>query len=513
MEARTRPPWAWPALAALSLAVLLAPFFVVDVPAVLDYPNHLARFYFLAHPHDPWLSRYYAPHWAVLPNLGLDLIGEALAGAAPIHVAGRIVLALSLVAPLLGAALYARAAFGRWTWWSLGAGVIAFNGAFFMGFMNFLVSIGLALASAAAWRVLTRRAPPTVLALTGALLGLAVFFCHLLGFAFFGLLVGAQEAEELLRLRRRKELTRQRLLERAAVLTAALGPSVILYVVSRQPPGPGDELKWEWSAKVMEWLMPFITYDRPLTALTALVVLGAVVFLWRGARRARGAGLALALLALTYGLAPFAVAGGSYFDCRMPVMAGFLLFAGFAPQPSARAGALAAAAFAALLLLRSAEVATNWWGHAEDLAEFRRTIAAVEPGAPVIVAETRIDRMHAGRGRVLQGFMRLDRHLPALLLLERRAFWPLFFSHAGQQPVRVLPPYDRMSAPSAEPVPWYALSPPQPRDTYLKAYPYLADWRGRFEYVLAVGPPPQAVPPGLRLLRTGAVASLYRIDR
>src|ERR1700684_2316344 len=104
--------WAWPAAALAIAAVSLAPFLLVDVPAILDYPNHLARFYVLAHPHDPWLSRFYAPHWGVLPNLGLDVIGVALMKVAPVHFAGRIVLALSLVAPVFGAVLYARAAFG-----------------------------------------------------------------------------------------------------------------------------------------------------------------------------------------------------------------------------------------------------------------------------------------------------------------------------------------------------------------------------------------------------------------
>lgn len=53
----TYPPWAWPAAALLISAALLLPFLVVDVPAVVDYPNHLARFYILAHSGDPVLLR------------------------------------------------------------------------------------------------------------------------------------------------------------------------------------------------------------------------------------------------------------------------------------------------------------------------------------------------------------------------------------------------------------------------------------------------------------------------
>ena len=46
----------WQALAGLC-AVLLAPLLVVDVPPLLDYPNHLARVFVLASlPHDPVLA-------------------------------------------------------------------------------------------------------------------------------------------------------------------------------------------------------------------------------------------------------------------------------------------------------------------------------------------------------------------------------------------------------------------------------------------------------------------------
>ena len=66
-------------LAALALVLIsLVPFVVVDVPAVLDYPNHLARIFVLAHPDDPDLSRFYAPHWRILPNLWFDVLGVAL---------------------------------------------------------------------------------------------------------------------------------------------------------------------------------------------------------------------------------------------------------------------------------------------------------------------------------------------------------------------------------------------------------------------------------------------------
>ena len=62
---------AWWAILALVVAVLLAPLLIVDVPPVLDYPNHLARFVLLAAgPDDPVLGPVFTPDWAIIPEPG-----------------------------------------------------------------------------------------------------------------------------------------------------------------------------------------------------------------------------------------------------------------------------------------------------------------------------------------------------------------------------------------------------------------------------------------------------------
>lgn len=513
---KARPAWAWPAAALLITGVLVSPFLVVDVPAVLDYPNHLARFYILARPNDPFLSRMYAAHWSVLPNVGIDLIGQTLLRILPVHVAGRILLALSLLAPLIGTVLYARAAFGRWTWWSLGAAVIGFNGIFFLGFMNFLLSMGVALAGAGAWRLLQRRGNCAPTVLVGAVTGLAAYFCHLLGFAFFALMIGAQEADGLLALLRDGRLSWRRSIRVIGLLAAALGPPLALYVITHHSTQRGDVLLWLWRAKLFEWAMPFFTYDRWLTFSTALVVLLVVTSVRRGARRASGVALALVTLAILFVAAPFAAAGGAVLDARLPVMAAFLIFAGLAPQMSLRDGGAIAAVLIAVGVARSAEIAVNWQGRAEDLAELRTILAPVGPGAKVLPAQTDFrDPLHEGHGRVLQGFMRVDDHLAALALIERRAFWPLLFADPAQQPVVVLPPYDRMAATGmTAPLAWRTLAEASSPVAQLRS-PYLTDWRGSFDYVLVLGPRPSAesTPRGLSLVRAGVEASLYRVDR
>src|SRR3978361_1818848 len=64
----------WSAVFLICL-VLVAPLAVVDVPPLLDYPNHLARAFFWAHVQMFFFfSKMYAPLWAVFPTLAIDLI-------------------------------------------------------------------------------------------------------------------------------------------------------------------------------------------------------------------------------------------------------------------------------------------------------------------------------------------------------------------------------------------------------------------------------------------------------
>src|SRR5262245_61580751 len=132
----------WWVKAAVVAALILWPFLVVDVPPIQDYPNHLARLFVLAEgSDDPILSAMYEPRWQIIPNLAVDVIGPPLLHVLPVHVAGRILLAGALLMPLIGVIVYARAAFGAWSDWSLASALAAYNAIFILGFMNFLYSL------------------------------------------------------------------------------------------------------------------------------------------------------------------------------------------------------------------------------------------------------------------------------------------------------------------------------------------------------------------------------------
>ncbi len=97
------------------------PLLVVDVPPLLDYPNHLARAFVLASlPADPVLTAFYTPQWAIIPNLATDLIAPPLIRVLPVHVVGRLLVAAAVLVPVLGTIAYGRAIGGRGGVWRSG---------------------------------------------------------------------------------------------------------------------------------------------------------------------------------------------------------------------------------------------------------------------------------------------------------------------------------------------------------------------------------------------------------
>jgi hypothetical protein len=504
----------WPLLAVALLLVLVAPFALVDVPPVLDYPNHLARFFVLAHPDDPVLSQMYAPNWRILPNLGMDLIGAALLRVTEVHVGGRILLALSLLAPVAGVIVYHRAVFGRVSLWPLASGLIAYNGIFFLGFMNFLLALGVALCAAAGWIALGRRNMTKTQIVFGGLAGAATFICHIFGAAFFALLIGSFEADGLWRQRRSAGLLLPGGLV-AVRIVAALTPTLLLYCLcplnaATAPIGP-----WLWDEKLWRLLTPFMTTNAGLTVLTAVVVLSSLMLLRRQLKCVAGLPLALAVLMIVYVAVPETMSTGTLIDLRFSTMACLLLFAGVEPNLTARQARLATAVLGSLIVVRSAYVGSTWIDHRKDLAEIRAAIADIAPGTRVLAARSYPDEpVYAPEPeRLLPGLYPTDSHLPALLLIERRAFWPLLFSHPAQQPIKVLPPYDKLSDPVGLPVKWQWLGQQSYSILELRAAPYLPHWRSNFDEVLLIEPP-VPLPPieGLSVLHPGPYAQLYRIE-
>jgi hypothetical protein len=439
-------PRAWWAAVALVSATLLGPLLIADVPPILDYPNHLARFVLLAAgPEHPVLGPVFTPNWVIIPNLASDLIGPALLRLLPVHVAGRCLLGGVLLLNLAGVLALHRALFGRRSLWPLASGLVAYNSTFLLGFLNWQISSGLAMLFAAAWLTWReRRAAATIVGASVA--SVVLFFCHPMGLMLFLVLIGSAEAHAMWH-GRATVLVRCTLL-----LPVLLGPLLLsLLTPLRNEPATADWM--DAQAKLVQMVGPFINYFFPLDVISAVIVYGGVAL---GVAAgwfvlAPRAVLAAAALAILYIALPFNLMGTSFVDTRIAIMFGFLLFAAVDPVCLPRqARRVVAAGLVTLFAVRMAVLADVWVDQRRDLADLRTVIAAVPPGALVYV--TNVPREEAQtywdtgpRSRMLSNILRTDYHLPALLLIEHGAFWPLLFANPAQQPIRLRPAYERLA--------------------------------------------------------------------
>ena len=73
------------------------PFFMAKMPAIGDYPNHLARFYIIGHSDDPILSNFYLITWRLIPDLAGDVIVPRFNRIFDVFVAGKLFVLLDNV--------------------------------------------------------------------------------------------------------------------------------------------------------------------------------------------------------------------------------------------------------------------------------------------------------------------------------------------------------------------------------------------------------------------------------
>src|ERR1700688_1799687 len=134
-------------------AMLLTPIWIVAFPPLLDYPNHLARAFVLAHLHDSHFSfqQFYRADWGAYPYLGMDASLAVLGRLFPIETAGRVYLSLCALALPAAAWFFLRQAQPDAEAASLWTLLIAGNVFFLEGFLNCDLSIAVGFLALGLW--------------------------------------------------------------------------------------------------------------------------------------------------------------------------------------------------------------------------------------------------------------------------------------------------------------------------------------------------------------------------
>jgi hypothetical protein len=122
---------------ALLIAAALLPVLLVPIPAMVDYPNHLARMYILAANGTADANPYYQVEWALTPNLAMDLIIPRLAHLIGVETAARAFLLFTQILIVSGAIVLECVVKGRTQLSGFAAVMFLYCLPFTWGFLNF----------------------------------------------------------------------------------------------------------------------------------------------------------------------------------------------------------------------------------------------------------------------------------------------------------------------------------------------------------------------------------------
>ena len=541
---------------AILASIVLAPFLSVQIPALGDTLNHLARMHVLATlRHAPDLQRFYTIHWAPIPYLAMDAIVPGLARVLPIYVAGKIFVCACVLMPTLGTLSLHYAVHRRVSLVPAAAFLLCTNYLLALGFLNYLFSAGAAVMLFAGWYAAAswnrwRRA------LAFAPLVLLLYLGHAFACLAYCLAVAGLEGSRALRwgwvgvgkqgqglcprtptrasgpgplssrTARRGHAPSwpalatpthpqsgvRDVLAAAAQAVPALGFAATLHVsggyVGALSNSYGNPL-----VKLMAAASPMLFLIDPVNILSIAVVLGLGVVVARHLRVSPAIWPAVLVVVVAAIAMPHVAASTWGMDLRLPIVAVMLLIGGMSWAGTAAARWPVLAVLAALLLARSADA----WGvlHRVDaeVAEHRRILSLLPPGARLLVVNA------AGPGTGLERVTSSTQwHMPLVAVIDRDAFVPYIFS--GLTTIQVNPAFRLSSTPNGLPISLEQLrAGAAAADDGVEhgdgqgARLYFRGWPGKFDYVLiqAQSDDIGAVPAVLAPVAHGPGLGLYRV--
>lgn len=499
------------AIALLSAVPLLWP----EVPPLVDLPGHIGRYRVeLDLGSSPHLKHFYEYRWALIGNLGVDLLILPLAPVLGLEQSVKLI--VLLIPPLTVAGIFAvaRQVHDGIPATALFAVPLVYSYPFTYGFINFALSMALALLAFALWLRLTREERFGTRALLFLPLSCLLWIVHAFGWGVLGLLAFAAELARL-----RAQLgTWRSAAPRAALQMLPLAPPLALMMIWRAGAVAGEtggvfSPVWKLYALVAALRDRWLVWDS-LGVAVLLVLIGTALMDKRFAVSRRLAAPAV-VIALAFLALPYKLFGSAYADVRLAPYAMLIAILAIRVRPGhAALESSLAAAGAAFLLLRLAGNALSFgMAHAET-QEKLQALTNIPPGAAVLT----LTAGECGREWKLPR----NWHLGGLLIARKHAFTNDQWELAGAQllKVRYTPaaPFDnsdslfiysrkclaRMSGNNARGLPMRSTS---------EAFTQFP--RDAFDYVWIIEMPEPKIsaPPDLAVVWRGGDSILYRVAR
>lgn len=425
-------PW-WESRGAIALLILLSavPLLWPGVPPMVDLPGHMGRYRVeLDIANSPWLAQFYDYHWALIGNLGLDLLIIPLSKLFGLELAVKLVI---LAIPPLTAAGFlwvAREVHGRIPPTTLFAIPFAYNFPLIFGFANSALSMAFAFLAFALWLRLARLGRLRLRAILFVPISLLIWLTHTFGWGTLGVM--AFSAELVRQHDRGRSIVAS--FFQAAFHCLSLAPPLLLMALWRSGHVGGQTGDWFNLWAKLDWLT-MVLRDRwkLFDSISAGIALAVIVETLRSSRLEFSRNLAASalFLLLVFLMLPRIVFGSAYADMRLAPFIFAVALIGIRPTDLAglrflRTVALLGMAF---MLVRTAGTTLSFWLYDQTYDRALTALDHVPRGARLV--------SFVGSPCRSQWKMSRIEHLPAMAIVRREAFSNDQWTMAGAQLLKV----------------------------------------------------------------------------
>ncbi|MFM7348586.1 MAG: hypothetical protein ACKO01_03760 [Erythrobacter sp.] len=370
----------WQAFVVLHVIAVL-PLLLVGFPPLVDLYGHLGRYAVQTDLQNrPELQQFFSYDWTLIGNLGADLLVQALHGWLGLEASVRLIVILSQLLATSAVLLVSREIHGRITPFALAALPLNYSMAFSYGFINYTLSMTLALLAFVGWMRLRRRGHAVAARVFLAGAGMVVWVSHAYGWAFLGLLCGATVLAEVIAARHRPVAAVTTILAECCPLLLPLVPMVLW----RSGSGGLDTMGWTIGTKLQGLASVFRNKWPSLDIPSVFVILCLIYWAIRDRSAAfdKRMGLAAVLCLACFILLPNRVFGSIYADIRLTP---YLLMTALLAISPARIDARTMKRLTLIALAffegRTVITAAAYIDHEETVAEVLPTLDAIPRGA------------------------------------------------------------------------------------------------------------------------------------
>lgn len=411
---------------AIALCSLIVPLWLVEVPPLVDLPNHLARIFILKHYNEnPFFQQNFQIVYEPIPNLAQDLIVVPLMNMFDIWTANRLFLTLTVVLFAFGCHLIGSQKGRSYSFAAIPASFLIYGGTFFYGYVNYVFSIAIFLVTFGLW-LRWRETLDFTRFLTLVLLTLAIYLSHLSAIVFFGTAVFFVNAFDFfIGTEKRQKWTF------IAAHVALFVLPAIAFLTFMNGDGNVKAIRWNsLNGKLIALFGPFRSYDFWLDLLCAALIAS---FCFWVKRREQAVFDKRILSAASFFLLIFLPAPNFFFtgdaDVRI-VLPGFVLLFLSLKLNDLRGKTLALfAILICFLVFRQAVISYRWIQISEKIAAERNLLNTISPESkiyPIFVNDENPFEEKLNRPLM---------HSVNFVTMENSSFAQTLFAFRGQQPL------------------------------------------------------------------------------